>query len=75
MAAQDLYTVAELAAKWRVSRDYIYDRIADGTLRSTDLGVPGGRAKTRIPEKFADAFWAKRTEALEAKGLRGAEAA
>jgi excisionase family DNA binding protein len=55
--ADDLYTVRELAAKWRVSKNFIYDEIARGNLQCVHLGR--GRAKTRIPESIADAYWRK----------------
>jgi hypothetical protein len=55
MAAEDLLTVAELAVKWRVSRNFIYDEIARGCLQKVNLGA--GRAKTRIPESIADEYW------------------
>ncbi len=58
MVAEDLLTVAELAAKWRVSRNFIYDEIVRGHLQKTNLG--DGRAKTRIPESIADEYWKKR---------------
>ena len=46
--AEELVPVAELAEKWRCSKNLIYDLIASGQLRSVNLGR--GRAKTRIPE-------------------------
>lgn len=46
--AEALIPVAELAEKWRVSKNFIYDLISRGELRSTQLGK--GRAKTRVPE-------------------------
>ncbi len=46
--AEALLTVAEVAKLHRVSKNYVYDLISRGLLRSTNL--PSGRAKTRIPE-------------------------
>lgn len=56
---EDLYTVVELAALWRCSRDHIYDLIAKRQLTSVHIGI--GQAKTRIPASAAAAFIAKRT--------------
>lgn len=47
--AEILYPVAEVAEKWRCSRDHIYDLISAGKLRTVPLGT-GKRAKTRVPE-------------------------
>jgi excisionase family DNA binding protein len=46
--AEALLPVATVAKLWGVSKNYVYDRISDGSLRSVNL--PSGRAKTRIPE-------------------------
>lgn len=56
---EDLYTVIELAALWRCSRDHIYDLIAHRELTTVQVGI--GRAKTRIPASAAAAFITKRT--------------
>lgn len=60
MAAEDLYTVAELAAKWRCSKNLVYDEIARGDLQCVNLGTGTGRGMTRIPESIADEYWRKR---------------
>lgn len=52
--AEALLPVAEVAKLWRTSKNYVYDRIADGSLRSVNL--PSGRAKTRVPESAAADF-------------------
>ncbi len=61
MAAEILYTVAELAVMWRCSKNLIYDEIARGNLDKVNLGK--GRAKTRVPESIADAYWKRKLEA------------
>ncbi|GAA1550678.1 hypothetical protein GCM10009827_084170 [Dactylosporangium maewongense] len=65
MAAEILYTVSELAALWRCSKNFIYDEISRGRLQSVNLGA--GRAKTRIPESIADEYWKKQLAAEPAK--------
>jgi predicted DNA-binding protein YlxM (UPF0122 family) len=55
VSAEDLYTVAELAVKWRVSKNFVYDEIVRGNLQKVNLG--SGRARTRIPESIADQYW------------------
>jgi excisionase family DNA binding protein len=59
-----LYTVAELAGMWRVTRQHIYNLIARRELGSTQ--VSKGRAKTRIPASEAAAYIARNT--THAKG-------
>lgn len=49
MAADILYTVAEIAKLWRCSRQHIYNEIARGRLVATQA-AGGGRAKTRVAE-------------------------
>jgi len=44
----DLHTVAEVAAKWRCSRQHVYDEIAAGRLKATNISGKG--AMTRISE-------------------------
>lgn len=44
--AEALLTVAEVARLWRVSKNFVYDRISSGALRSVNLS--GSRAKTRV---------------------------
>lgn len=56
---EELLPVAEVAARWRVSKNYVYDQIASGALRAVHLGT--GRAKTRIPASAAAEFISKRT--------------
>jgi len=57
--AEALIPVAEVAVMWRCSKNYVYDRISDGSLRSVNL--PAGRAKTRIPESALSEFVAANT--------------
>ncbi len=57
MTAEDLLTVRELAAKWRVGKNTIYAAIRCGDLQCTRLG---GTSQTRIPESIADAYWQAR---------------
>jgi len=54
-----MHTVADLATAWRCSKNYIYDLIASGALRSVNLA--SGRAKTRIPESAVAEFVAAHT--------------
>lgn len=61
--AEPLLPVAEVARLWRCSKNYVYDRISAGELRSVQL--PGARAKTRVPESAAAEFVAKHTRAKE----------
>lgn len=56
---EELLPVAEVAARWRCSANYVYDLIASGELQAVDFGV--GRAKTRITATAAADFIAKRT--------------
>lgn len=48
MSAETLYPVAEVAKLWRCSREFVYEQIRHGRLRTVNLSV--GQAKTRIPE-------------------------
>lgn len=48
MAAEQMLSITEVAKLWRCSRGHVYNLIAAGRLRSTDIG--DGRAKTRVPE-------------------------
>lgn len=59
MAAEEMLTVAELAERWRVSKNFIYDLISKGKLAATNLGE--GRAKTRIAESVAAEYIRTRT--------------
>lgn len=52
---------------WRCSRDYIYDLIAEGRLRTVQLSS-GRRPKTRVPESSL-AEYIRRNER---RGGRGA---
>jgi excisionase family DNA binding protein len=54
MPIEPLYAVAEIARAWGVSKNYVYDLLANGELDSVDLGH--GRAKTRVPESALDAY-------------------
>lgn len=56
---EELLPVAEVAARWRCSKNHIYDLIASGDLEAVHLGT--GRAKTRIAASAAAAFIAKQT--------------
>lgn len=60
MPAEALLTVAEVAALWRCSRRHVYDLIAAGHLRVTDIGE-GARPKTRVPETALAEFARRRT--------------
>lgn len=61
--AEALLPVAEVARLWRVSKNYVYDRISSGELRSVNL--KGGRAKTRVPESAMAEYVTKHTRAKE----------
>ena len=52
--AETLIPVAEVAVMWRCSKNYVYDLISRGELRSVNLGR--GRAKTRVPESAIAEF-------------------
>jgi len=57
--AEALLPVAEVAKLWRCSKNYVYDLISSGALRSVNLA--GSRAKTRIPESALTEFVSKNT--------------
>jgi excisionase family DNA binding protein len=59
-AAEELLPVAEIAALWRCSKNYVYDLIASGALTPTFL--PSGRAKTRVRRSVLDAFVGTNTD-------------
>lgn len=59
MAPEPWHTVAELADAWRCSKDFIYDLISRGELRSLNLG--SGRAKTRIPASAVTEYEERQT--------------
>lgn len=50
-----LLTVPEVAERLNVSRNYVYLRISDGTLRTTNIGTPL-KSKRRIFESSVEAF-------------------
>jgi excisionase family DNA binding protein len=54
MPVEPMYAVAEIAAAWRVSSNYVYGLIKSGELEVVDLGH--GRAKKRVPESALDAY-------------------
>lgn len=56
---EELLPVAEVAQRWRCSKNHVYDLIAKGELRAVNLGT--GRAKTRIPASAASEFIARHT--------------
>ncbi|MET8278193.1 helix-turn-helix domain-containing protein [Micromonospora sp. NPDC005174] len=66
MVAEEMHTVAELAKAWRCSKNFIYDLISDGKLRSVDL--TNSRAKTRVPASAVKEYLTKQTR----KPLRSA---
>ncbi len=55
---ETLWTVAQLADAWTVSKTFIYDLIAAGELESFDIGH--GRAKTRIRQHDVDDYIRRR---------------
>jgi len=57
--AEALLPVSEVAQLWRCSKNHVYDLVASGQLRSTQ--VARGRAKTRIPESALAEFIASNT--------------
>jgi excisionase family DNA binding protein len=59
--AEELYSVAEVAALWKCSRQHVYDLIAKRALRKADIGIRG--AQTRIPASALAEFIAARTAA------------
>lgn len=59
MAAEEMHTVAELAKAWRCSKNFIYDLISDGKLRS--LNLTDSRAKTRVPASAVAEYLDKQT--------------
>ena len=57
-AAEPLLTVADLAARFRVSGEHIRRRIRSGELPAIDVSKPGGgRPAYRIPASAVDAFF------------------
>lgn len=53
-------TVTEAAEALGVSRQYIYNRISEGSLPTLQLGT-GGQSKYRISSRALDEFVAART--------------
>lgn len=49
---------------WRCSRKHVYALIAQGLIRTVQIGT--GRAKTRIPASAAAEFVAKHTDSRRA---------
>lgn len=56
---EDLIPVAELARRWRCSRQHIHNLIASGALATVQ--VADSRAKTRIPASAVETFVRQRT--------------
>lgn len=56
--AERLYTVAEVAELWSCSRQHVYNLIARGELRRSDIGIRG--AETRIPASVLAEFVERR---------------
>lgn len=56
---EELLPVAEVAQRWRCSKNHVYDLIANGELRAVHLGT--GRAKTRISASAAEEFITRHT--------------
>lgn len=59
---EELFEVAELSEKWKVTTDQIYRWIKAGLLeaKANPMGT------IRIEEKIADAFWAKKNTSEKA---------
>jgi excisionase family DNA binding protein len=49
--SEQYYTVREIAERFKVSRQSVYDWIAEGRLRAVKIGN-----RTRIPESALEAF-------------------
>lgn len=66
-----LLTIPETAQVMGCSENFVYTLIADGDLTTVDISRRGSRkAKTRVPEDVAIAFFARRT--TPARKLRAA---
>jgi excisionase family DNA binding protein len=64
-----LLTIPETSELLGCSENFVYSLIADGELTTVDISRTGSRkAKTRVPEDIARAFFARRTS----KPLRAA---
>lgn len=64
MPAPTYFTVEELASELRVSRDLVYDLIADGTIPSTKLGK-----RRIIPRRVLDALVDKAMSGFDAEAV------
>lgn len=59
---EELLTTNELAKKWGCSRQFVIDRIDDGSLSYCDFTRPGSKRRNlRIPVSAARAFVEPRT--------------
>jgi hypothetical protein len=46
---QDFLTIPELAARWRIARPTVYNRLADAGVRVLDFAEKGGRGRKIVP--------------------------
>lgn len=56
---EDLMSIPEVAAMYRISRPAVYPLIHSGQLETTDVGT-GKRSRTRVYRKSAEALLNKR---------------
>ena len=61
---QEYYSIGELAARWRVSRGTVYNRLRSAGAKVLDFAAPGGRSKKAVRASVVSQIEARKTKRL-----------